>query len=565
MVEQRTSGPSGNRVGKRYRSNRLEGPYDVIVIGSGLGGLSCASTLAKTGKKVVVLEQHYTAGGFTHTYDRNGYAWDPGVHYVGKVGHESKEKEIFDYVTDGKIRWSALDKNYDRVYLGSKQYDFYSGRKEFVNRLKAQFPEEKANIDQYMKRVATVIKRVPLVLFERFLPSMIVGVYSAFLKAVLPAYFYKSTYDVLREITQNETLIGVLTAQWGTFGLPPRSSSFLMHCAIVDHYIGGAYYPAGGSSEIAKAIIPAIQAAGGEVFTYARVESIVVENDRATGVRMADGSQISAPVIVSDAGVMNTFQRLLPDSLVKKAGYEEKLRVVSPSVANISVFVGLQGDAESLNLPNRNIWIYPDEQHDKNVRDFAADQSKTPGMFISFPSSRDPEFSRSHPGRSTMMILSFIPFAAFETWNGTNWGKRGDDYEELKSALSDRLLDALYEKLPQLKGKVDYCETGSPLTTQYYCNYQYGETYGLTHDRTRFGQHWLRPKTNIPGLYLTGQDILSCGVLPAAISGILTAGRVLGWRSWKILKTMRKRSASGRLAGSLGESHDLGDNLIRRR
>ena len=99
------------------------------------------------------------------------------------------------------------------------------------------------------------------------------------------------------------------------------------------------------------------------------------------------------------------------------------------------------------------------------------------------------------------------------------------------------MLSALYEKLPQLKGKVDYYEAGTPLTTQYYCDYRSGETYGLKHDSARFEQSWLTPKTKIPGLYLTGQDVLTCGVVPAAITGLMTASNVLGWQSWKILKS----------------------------
>jgi len=537
MANRKATSSSVTRIGTRYRNNRLRGPYDAIVIGSGLGGLSSASALAKSGKKVLVLEQHYTAGGFTHTYDREGYEWDPGVHYVGKMGHDSFEKRIFDYVTDGKVKWSPLDKNFDRFYMGEEQYDFFSGRKDFVKSLKAQFPDEGVNIDRYMKKVITVTRLFKLTLTEKFLSPKIAGIYSSFIKKALPSYFYKTTYDVLIEITQNENLIALLTAQWGTFGVPPKSSSFHMHCLIQEHYLDGAYYPVGGSLEIAKAIIPVIQAEGGDVFTYARVENIIVANGRATGVKMSDGHEILASTVISNAGVTNTFKHLLPEQAVKKWGYDEKLKGLSPSTSNISLFVGVKEDAKSLNLPNRNIWIYPDGQHDKNVNDFETDQSKEFGMFISFPSTRDPSFSQRHPGRSTITMITFLPFSIFEKWDGTIWGKRGEDYEKLKEHYSQRMLSALYEKLPQLEGKIDYYEAGTPLTTQYYSDYQSGETYGLKHDSARFEQNWLTPQTKIPGLYLTGQDVLACGVVTAAATGLMTASNVLGWQSWKILKS----------------------------
>jgi len=109
--------PSTIRVGKRYRAGRLQGPYDVLVVGSGIGGLTTAACLAKMGKKVCVLEQHYTAGGFTHSYERNGYEWDVGVHYIGEMGSPNTiGRKLFDYITDGQLEWASLDEHFDRIF-----------------------------------------------------------------------------------------------------------------------------------------------------------------------------------------------------------------------------------------------------------------------------------------------------------------------------------------------------------------------------------------------------------------------------------------------------------------
>ncbi|HBL86972.1 MAG TPA: FAD-dependent oxidoreductase, partial [Alcanivorax sp.] len=93
--------------------------YDVLVIGSGIGGLCAAACLSKLGKKVAVFEQHYTAGGFTHSYERNGYEWDVGVHYIGDMGaRHTLSRRLFDHITDGKLQWAPMDACYDRIFLG---------------------------------------------------------------------------------------------------------------------------------------------------------------------------------------------------------------------------------------------------------------------------------------------------------------------------------------------------------------------------------------------------------------------------------------------------------------
>ena len=101
--------------------------------------------------------------------------------------------------------------------------------------------------------------------------------------------------------------------------------------------------------------------------------------------------------------------------------------------------------------------------------------------------------------------------------------KRGEEYDQLKEKITNRLLNHLYDQLPHLKGKIDCYELSSPLTTKNFVNYNKGELYGIDHTPARFSQKFLRPKTPIKGLYLTGQDIVSAGVGGALFSGLITA------------------------------------------
>ena len=147
---------------------------------------------------------------------------------------------------------------------------------------------------------------------------------------------------------------------------------------------------------------------------------------------------------------------------------------------------------------------------------------------MSFPSAKDPSWDSRYPNRSTIDVITLLPYESFAKWEGSSWKKRDESYEKLKESISKRLLDHLFDQLPQLKGCVDHYELSSPLTTKNFVNYQKGELYGLDHTPNRFSQKFLRPKTPIKGLYLTGQDIVSAGVGGALFSGLITATAITG-------------------------------------
>lgn len=526
------SKPTGPRTGTRYRASRLKGPYDALVIGSGIGGLATAALLSAAGKKVLVLEQHYTAGGFTHAYERNGYEWDVGVHYIGDVGgHPTVTRRLFDFISGGNLYWAAMDRAYDRICIGEEQFDLCAGRDEFVAELVRCFPGERPVIEEYLRRVNRVGKAMRLVTVEKLLPAWCGAPLALWKKLRWPAWINKTTYAVLRELTDNEKLIAALCGQWGDNGMTPRTGSFIIHALIVKHYLYGGFYPVGGAARIAESIIPRIRASGGEVFTYARVETILMRGNRASGVRMADGTEIEAPLVISNAGVFNTFEKLLPESAARAAGYRKSLNRVRRSMAHLCLYIGLRHSAEELGLPKTNYWIYPSGDYEGDMQRFLADSgAQIPLTYISFPSAKDPDFANRYPGRATIEIVAPAKYEWFEPWQSETWGKRGEDYEALKQQFSERLLQHLYRYFPQLEGKIDYCELSTPLSTEYFCSYAQGEIYGLDHDPSRFEQRWLRPKSRIRGLYLTGQDVMSCGVAGAMIGGVVTAQSILGWR-----------------------------------
>ena len=261
----------------------------------------------------------------------------------------------------------------------------------------------------------------------------------------------------------------------------------------------------------------------------ASVDEILVEDGQAVGVKMADGQEFHAPLIISCAGIHNTYTYLLSDEVRTQYKLPNFVQKTAPSKAHIALYVGLEETAEALGLQKANYWIYPDGKydHDANLAAFLENPDDGfAGVFVGFASAKDPHWEQRYPGRATIDIITLVPYEWFEKWEGTDWMKRGDDYEAFKENLSQRLLDVLYRYEPQLKGKVAHYELSTPLSTKNFTNYQYGEIYGIEHSPERFEQDFLRPHTPIQNLYLTGQDIVTAGIAGALMSGVLTVSAI---------------------------------------
>ncbi|MEM7437244.1 MAG: NAD(P)/FAD-dependent oxidoreductase [Myxococcota bacterium] len=532
------------RIGTSYKQHRdLAEHWDAIVVGSGIGGLSAAAMMSKiAGKRVLVLERHYTAGGFTHTFRRPGYEWDVGVHYIGEVARPSSMmRRMFDFVTDGELGWEDMGDVYDRIIIDGRKYDFVKGRRRFQETMHGYFPKDKAAIDQYLEKIQSTAKKASLYFAEKAVPSVVSTVVGGLMRRPLLKEARVTTRQVLESLTDNQELIAVLTGQWGDYGLVPAESSFFIHSLVATHYLRGAAYPIGGSAQIANTILPVIEASGGEVVTNADVQEIVIEKGRAVGVRLADDRVLRAPMILSNAGIANTFGRLLPTDVAEAQGLRKRTEQIQPSVGHLSAYIGLEGTTEELGLEKTNLWVYPSPHHEENVRRFQADPtSEPPVVYLSFPSAKDPDFARRYPGKSTIEAITLAPYEWFRAWEDTSWKKRGDDYDAFKAKLQDRLLETLYQQAPATRGKIEICELSTPLTTRNFAAHPHGEIYGLAHTPERFEQRWLQPRTPVKGLYLTGSDISTAGVGGALMGGVLCSSAVLGQN---VLSTVLKAAA----------------------
>jgi all-trans-retinol 13,14-reductase len=514
-----------------YKQNpKLATDYDTIIIGSGMSGLTTAAILAKEGKKVLILERHYTAGGFTHVFKRPGYEWDVGIHYVGDMGKkQSFSRKLSDYITNEQLGWADMGDVYDRVVVGDKIHDFPKGKENLKNQFKANFPNDHDAIDQYFSLVNQAVRANRGFFMDKGMPVFLSKLFGKLLRRRFLKYASRTTSEVLNEITDNPALIKILTAQYGDYGLPPTESSFVMHALLVKHYFSGGYFPVGGSSQIAITIDKVIEDAGGTILINAEVDELIIEQGAAVGVRLTGGKELMAKIIISSVGLHTTINKLLPADLNYTRELSRRISKLKPSAAHSCLYVGLNGTPEELNLPKANYWIYPKEgSHEENLNNYRDDiNAELPLVYISFPAAKDPDWQNRYPGKSTIDIITLMPYEVFAPWENTDWKKRGEDYEELKEKIARRLLAKLYELEPQTEGKVDCYELSTPLTTKKFVNYEHGEIYGLEHTPARFENKSLRPHTGIKNFYLTGQDISTAGVVGAMAAGLLTASAVL--------------------------------------
>ena len=510
-----------------YKQLTLDSSWDAIVIGSGIGGLTAAALLSKHGgKRVLVLERHYTAGGYTHGFQRPGYDWDVGLHYIGDVRDESSPvRAAFDHLTDGALRWNPMPDVYDRFDIGGRIYEFPTGPDRFQEQLIGYFPAEAAGIAAYVAAVNATRKSSRLYFAEKAMPRPVARLVGGLMRAPFLRWAGRTTLDVLRGFTSNDDLIALLAGQWGNYGLPPAQSSFGIHALVAGHYLNGGSYPVGGASRILDLISPLIERNGGQVVVGAEVAEVLTERQAAIGVRMADGREFRSKAVISDAGARNTFERLVPAPNV----ITDALAHLPRSMAHLSLYVGLKHTAAELGLSGTNLWVHPTPDHDANVERFASDPAAPfPLLFVSFPSAKDPEFATRHPGHATIEVITLVPYEPFERWEESRWHHREPDYDAFKARLAMRLQVELERHVPAVAGRIDRAELSTPLSTRHFMNYSKGEVYGVAATPERFRTRVLAPRTYIANLYLAGQDVSTLGVTGAMFGGALAASALLG-------------------------------------
>lgn len=499
--------------------------FDAIIVGSGIGGLAAAKLLASKGKKrVLVLEQHTRLGGMTHSFDRRGYHFGTGVHYIGATagGALASAPDLLRWMSDGEAQFSPLPEVFDRLFTPTGEVGVPRGLDNYASVLKARFPDEAAAIDAYFEDARRAASAVGRSIFLKSLP----GPRRWMLKRLerhCPLAF-ETTESVLRRRFRSKALRSILAAQWGDYGVPPSRSAFGFHAVIaVMHYEGGAVYPVGGSDAVTEAIVDGLRSSGVELRTGWSVQRICTERRRWGGYRVTgveavqrssgETASFESRTVISDAGSANTFGRLLDRRQPSKP-----LTDLPRNPSGLVLFLGLSRSPAEWGADGANHWILPQLDHDEVAQ-------AEPGeglLYVSFPSLKNPAAMRP-----TLEVVSITEPNRLAAWKGSG-PTRGDGYRAAKHAVTERILERLEAHLPGLREAVDHAELGTPRTFERYQASERGAFYGLACSPERLRSPWAGARTPVGGLFLAGQDAASPGVMGALFGGLMAGAAALG-------------------------------------
>jgi phytoene dehydrogenase-like protein len=516
-------------------SNYLDAP-DAIVIGSGIGGLGIASTLAqKRGMKVLLLEANEVPGGSTHVHELDGFEFPSGIDSIGdmdpRIGRGLYRPAI-DFITGGKLQWAKMPDIHETACFGDDVFQWFSSPEANIEWVERRFPKE-GDVRRYYELEEKIEWWAWSWALTKLMPEGVpVGARELLYQATGGAwrgYMQKKVNQVFKqELGFSDRLAAVFSYMYGNHGRTPDEAPFAFHAVNLFHYRHGAYFPVGGPSQIAECVRPILEKHGGQLAVSSPVRRILVENDRAVGVKLEDGTEIRAKLVISDASAYTTFVELLDPEVATRHGYLRRFEEIGPSPSHVYLLLGYDEDLE---LPKEIIWHMPTyegvSQWDLSRQDeLYKKHLKLEGMggYLLSPSAREPLHRQRYPGKSTVVVLAEgIPA----------WVQKAKDDGQFKAdfarSLEENLLKIVHRHMPALKGKTPtVVRSGLPMG----CNPRawHGCSLGLEPSGERFVKHthWLRPKTTIEGLWLTGQDSFSAGFAGAMVSSRLTYSAMTG-------------------------------------
>ncbi|MBK7307935.1 MAG: NAD(P)/FAD-dependent oxidoreductase [Chitinophagaceae bacterium] len=517
--------------------------FDTIIIGSGAGGLSAALCLARAGQKVAVIEQHYVPGGWCHSFYIDGHRYSPGVHYIGGMDKGESTCNLYEGLgIANELVFFRMNKNaYEHCWIGDERIDMPAGIDNLVHSLSEKFPKEKKGIKKYLKLVKTVSK-------ELFLIPKMNGFWDNITIAYRTRHLGKYGLFRLKRVIgwhiKDPLLKSVLNIQCGDHGLPPSKASFPFHCALMDHYFNGGFYPMGGGAAIVKAMTNAIKRHGGEIKTGVAVKKILLQDAenqspatrrKAIGVELQNGEIIKAKRVISNADPAATYKMVGHQNLSPKL--LKKLEATRYSVTSLMFFISVDMDVREAGIDSGNIWFMPGEDMDAIYEGLTKvsilETDEFDSLFISCSSLKDPlSFNGRH---HTLEVVTFIDYDAFKALY-TNPDETHEQYLKIKERLSEKLMNTFKRILPAVHKNIVHLEVGTPITNEYYINTTKGNVYGTEKGFMQTGPFSYKAKTEIENLYMCGASIMSHGVAGASYSGVKTAAEILGCREEDLIQ-----------------------------
>ncbi|AYZ14094.1 NAD(P)/FAD-dependent oxidoreductase [Chryseobacterium arthrosphaerae] len=489
--------------------------YDILVIGSGLGGLVSALVLAKEGLKVCVLEKNNQYGGNLQTFSRDKLIFDTGVHYLGGLSEGQNLNRFFSYleIMDGLELQKMDEDGYDRISFGNEsvQYPHAQGYQNFVEQLSRYFPEEKENLENYCEEIQYVCSQFP-----RY---HVIGK-DHYNEEIL----HLNTKRFIESVTQNKKLQSVLLGSNFLYAGDSENVPFYVHALTVNSYIQSAYKCVKGGSQISKLLIRKLREYGAEVHKHSEVSGFVFdENNILKSVQTKAGKEYSARQFISNIEIRATM-KLIGEERLKKS-FMNRVLSWKPVSSCFSVYIVLK--SQSLPNFNYNIYHYSSEEQVWNAFRYRKETWPETYMLSSTASKHHPEFAES------LTAISYMDFEEVKEWENTfntvaDEHERGEAYEKFKLEKTEKMIEALEKKIPGLRHAIRRIYTSSPLSYRDYIGNFEGNMYGYMKSSENPLKTMVSPRTKIDNLFLTGQSVNMHGILGVTIGAFNTCAEILG-------------------------------------
>ncbi len=478
----------------------------VVIIGSGLGGLSCGVILAKNGYKVTLLEQGVQLGGCLQCFMRGGAKFETGMHFVGSAYKGQTLDKLMHYLELTDVKLSQLSPDgYDVVSLNGKRYKFATGREAFIRQMTEYFPDQRENLERYYDLIEKVAGASSLHSLKYADSDVMVNA----------EYQLRSINAVVEEIITDPLLAKVIVGNLPLYAAERDKTPFSVHAFIMDFYNQSAFRFVGGSDTVAKSLVKTIERYGGEVLNRRKVEEIICDDTHAVAVKTQSGEEIPCDYVISDTHPMRTLEML--DTKLIRPAFRRRVNEIPQTIGGFSLYLKFKKDR--CPYMNYNLYSYNGDTP-WNCENY--DETTWPKgfLYMHLCHKENPKFAE------TGVILSYMHIEDVERWRDTKVGHRGEEYEAFKREKAEHLLKAVEREFPEIMDQIESYYTSTPLTYRDYTGAEGGGMYGIAKDVNKVAYR-VSQKTRVPNLYQTGQNINSHGMLGVLVGSLVTCSELV--------------------------------------
>ncbi|ULQ51493.1 phytoene desaturase family protein [Flavihumibacter fluvii] len=489
----------------------MQPEYDIVIVGSGLGGLLCGAILSREGYRVCILEKNRQLGGCLQTFARDKVLFDSGVHYLGGLSAGQTLHQIFKYIgLIDVLKLEQMDEAvFDRIVFleDGREYDLAQGYDRFIDTLAAAFPGERENITRYCDKVKEVCSRFPMYNLR---------IADGFAEKGDVLEINTKTY--IESVTANSRLREVLAGNNTLYAGEADKSPFYVHALITNSYIESSWKCINGGSQITKHLAHVIRANGGEIRNYTTVTRFVESEGRITHVDLSDGTIVTGKQFISNLHPQQTLA--MTDSTVLRPVYRKRIANLENSISSFTLHLVMKKN--SFPYYKHNYYIHAKDGVWGGIHCAEDQWPQTCCMFFS-ANTRSSEYAEG------ICVLTYMPLSEFDAWKDSfNTdavpGDRGPGYEEFKAQKAERLISFIERWFPGIRDSIASWYTSTPLTYRDYIGTTDGSMYGVAKDYKDPFSTFISPSTRIKNLGLTGQNLMLHGILGVSISALSTCG-----------------------------------------